>query len=285
VACLSAWCSYESFRRALMFIIIWDMASIPMTLFLGNNRLRIHVAQYADRVKEVTMVIFGEAIFSVTLKHRVDAEGGLDYYVALFLTLWLIYSLALHDHHITPSPDDHALRRSVPASLAWIYTVYFKQMMLLGTSIGIKRLHFLIWSNHHSVDLDTQNLLLWGLSLTLLSIVAIRSYSFGWGRHPSPHDPPKLAAIKRFWWASMFLLSLIPLLVNLMDSVFTPLDAIPFLSTLGVIMVAIIIVEAVLSNIVGNWSKNLNVNERCKLYVHTNSNNGRQGEGYRSIQM
>lgn len=136
--------AYERFRVVLIVATIWSLLSLPLLLVLKqHHRLPLHIQSYSDRIKEVTMVIFGEAIFAVTLLPKSMAVKDSHFYAALATTLWLIYSLALQEYHIAPSVDDHALRRSILFGFLWFYTQFFKQTCLLAASIGIKRAHFL----------------------------------------------------------------------------------------------------------------------------------------------
>jgi low temperature requirement protein LtrA len=136
--------AFVRFRQVLIVASLWDFFNLLLTMcFKREDRLPIHIQSCSDRIKEVTMVIFGEAILAVTLKDKASGSPQTRFYAALASTLWLIYSLALQENHIHPSVDDHALRRSVTFGFLWFYTQFFKQTALLCTSIGIKRAHLL----------------------------------------------------------------------------------------------------------------------------------------------
>ena len=239
--------SIGTFKCLLLFILAWDLLSFPMTLLFKIERMRIHVAAYADRCKELTIIIFGEAIFSVTLKPKLLNSSSENYYIALIMTLWTIFAFALNEFHLLPYPDDHALRRSILFALCWNYTTLVKTVLLLGVSIGIKRVHYLVWAGQNFVDDDTQTLLFYGISFSLLSVVLVRSYSFGWGKN-SESDDPKLAMLKMGWWFSVSMIALSPcfvdiLLVQSYDKV-TPLD---MLKTTSVLLAILVFAEAFLS--------------------------------------
>jgi low temperature requirement protein LtrA len=136
--------AFERFRVVLIVSTLWDLLSPLLGVAMKReDRLPIHIQSYSDRVKEVTMVIFGEAILAVTLMPKSSASLDSRFYAALASTLWLIYSLALQENHIHPSVEDHAMRRSVTFGFLWFYTQFFKQTALLGASLGIKRAHLL----------------------------------------------------------------------------------------------------------------------------------------------
>ena len=238
---------FESFRLVLYFIIVWSIVCHPLVVILKSERLRLHVAHFTDRWKELTMIIFGEAIFSITL----EANSSKDwrYYIALLITLWIIFSLALTEFDLFPQPDDHALRRSLKFAILWNFTMIAKTIFLLGTSIGIKRAHSLVWGEQEHIDADTRSLLIWGTSLTLFSVVLVRSYSFGYGRHPGPNDEPKLVFLKLLWWSLTSILAIGPLLMQGIISLLG-FEPSPFvlLILLGVLLKIIVLVEAILSN-------------------------------------
>ena len=238
----------EAFRRLMSFIICWDIFFYILTILFipSRHRLRIHLAAYTDRFKDLTMVIFGEAILSITLSPRLSSKSP-HYYQSIVVTLWLIYSLALNEFHILPRPDEHALRRSIPFALAWNYTMLLKSFFLLGVSIGIKRAHYLSWSDADYIDPDTKYLLIYGLTLSLISVVIVRSYSFGWGRHPGPYDPPNIAGLKVLWWTLTTFLSFSPMIVATKADEFTQ-NPICILSVMGILLLFINTLEAVIAN-------------------------------------
>lgn len=136
--------AFERFRLVLIVATVWDLFSNLLMMGLKReDRLLIHIQSCSDRIKEVTMVIFGEAILAVTLRPNSSAGSDSCFYAALVSTLWLIYSLALQENHLHPSVEDHALRRSITFGSLWYYTQVFKQTALLGASLGIKRAHLL----------------------------------------------------------------------------------------------------------------------------------------------
>jgi len=208
--------SFERFRVYLIAATVWDWCSILLVGFIKKeNRLPLHIQSYADRIKEVTMVIFGEAIFAIILQPHSEQKPETHFYLALATTLWMIYSMALQEFHIVPNEHDHALRRSLVFGFLWSYTEFFKQVCLLAFSIGIKRAHLLMFKAPlQPIDQDTRNLLVWGLSTTIVSVILIRSYSFGFGRHPSKDDTPELYWLKTSWWACMVLSAALPQIIN-----------------------------------------------------------------------
>lgn len=125
-----------------------------------------------------------------------------------------------------------------------------KTIFLLGTSVGIKRSYYLITEQEKRIDTDTRKFLTYGITCTLFCVVLIRSYSFGWGRHPNKNDPPKIKALKYFWWFALVLISLGPLflegffLIQEYDSI-TPLFT---MSSLGLLMGGLTVFEAIISN-------------------------------------
>ena len=84
--------SFRHFRILLIVTSIWDWISLLVVEMLVAQRVPLHIQSYADRQKEVTMVIFGEAIFAVTLQPKSNATADSHFYIALASTLWLIYS-------------------------------------------------------------------------------------------------------------------------------------------------------------------------------------------------
>lgn len=242
--------NFDRFRIVLYGIAIWDLASIPFILLAKTGRLRIHIGQFTDRFRELTMIIFGEAIFSITLQSQATSDKTADFYTALAFTLWLIFSLALNEFDLFPRPDDHAMRRSIKFGLLWNYTMTCKTVFLLATSIGIKRTHYLVWADESKIDRGTQNFLFYGVSCTLFAVVLIRSYSFGWGRHPGPNDPPKLVVLKISWWTVTTIFALAPVF---MDKVIILLDHEPsplfVLMSLGIYLLLFTTFEAILSNL------------------------------------
>ncbi len=239
--------NFDYFKVVLYFIIIWEMLCFPMIIFLKCERLRLHIAHFTDRWKELTMIIFGEAIFSITLESNSNKDWR--YYIALMVTLWLIFSLALIEFDLFPKPDDHALRRSLKFAILWNFTVTAKTVFLLGTSIGIKRAHSLVWEEQAHFDADTRNLLIWGTTLSLFSVILVRSYSFGYGRHPGPNDEPKLVFLKLLWWTLTSIFAFGPIIMQEVIFLlgFEP-SPLVLLIALGVLMKLIVIIEAVLSN-------------------------------------
>jgi low temperature requirement protein LtrA len=241
---------FERFRVVLIAACIWDWMSLLLMVFLKKDqRVPLHIKHYTDRQKEVTMVIFGEAIFAVTLQSKSRASPTSHFYISLASTLWLVYSLALQEFHILPDTDDHALRRSFFFGLSWYYTQFLKQIFLLGASIGLKRAHLLTFVSPDSpIDDDTYNLMIWGISMTLFSVVLIRSYSFGYGRHPSKNDPKPVWTIKVIWWTALSVMCLGPQLVgNTIIAIYPrPLSS---LVALGGMMAVIIVFEALVSNL------------------------------------
>lgn len=261
---------FEEFRKILIISTIWEwMSVLSKFLLTGEQLLPIHIQSFSDRFKEITMVIFGEAIFVIVLRpFRSDEsfpETHGDYYVALGSTLWLIYALALQEFHLHPSEKEHALRRSKLFGTLWYYTQQIKQVSLLGTAIGIKRTHLLTFAApHQSVDSDTRNLLVWSISLTLLAVVLIRSYSFGFGRHPSKNDPLDIYCIKMAWWTILSISCGFPQLLSmtLLKLYDTPCNII---ISLGGMMSWIIFAEAFASTRVEALIK------KCQL-ANTNAN-------------
>ena len=242
---------YETFRFILIAATVWDWASLTFLLGIKReHRIPMHIESYADRIKEVTMVIFGEAIFAIILQPYSKAQPETHFYLGLAATLWMIYSMALQEFHIVPDEEDHALRRSVLFGFLWYYTQFFKQFFLLGTSIGLKRAHLLMFrAPLEPIDTDTRRLIVWGLSMTMLGTTMLRSYSFGFGRHPSKHDPPELYRVKTLWWTAMVAGVLAPQLVD--HTLFEHYSSTPLfvLVTLGCVMSTIIMVEAAMSNL------------------------------------
>eukprot|EP00521_Asterionellopsis_glacialis_P012179 CAMPEP_0195305080 /NCGR_PEP_ID=MMETSP0707-20130614/35629_1 /TAXON_ID=33640 /ORGANISM="Asterionellopsis glacialis, Strain CCMP134" /LENGTH=499 /DNA_ID=CAMNT_0040369097 /DNA_START=73 /DNA_END=1572 /DNA_ORIENTATION=- len=242
---------FAKFRIVLIIGTIWDWLSVVAVpvLLKKEQRVPLHILSMAGRVKEVTMVIFGEAVFAIILQPYTGARPQTHFYVTLGTTLWLIYGIALQEFHISPSEDDHAMRRSIFFGISWWFTQIVKQIFLLGTSIGIKRAHLLTFKAPlEPVDTDTRNLIVWGMSMTMLSIVLIRSYSLGWGRHPSPQDPPPIYRLKVAWWAIMLLSSILPQIVDktIVEAFPQPL---PMLIAFGGMMIMIIMFEAAISNL------------------------------------
>jgi len=169
--------------------------------------------------------------------------------------------MALQEFHILPSEEDHALRRSILFGWLWYYTQFFKQICLLGASIGIKRAHLLMFvAPTEPIDTDTRNLIVWGLSWTMFAVIMIRSYSFGFGRHPSKEDPFELYWLKVIWWVILGFACVFPQIVD-----WTILQAYPepliVLSSFGGMMIVIILFEAAMSNIVAMQMKKLIMSE------------------------
>lgn len=235
------------FRYLLFALIVYDFFCVSSMVLLHEHRIPIHVSSLADRVKDAIMVIFGEAIFTVSLKPQING-GDWNYYISLFLCLWLIFSIALHEYHISPTPDDHALRRSVPAGTAWAFSSWFLQLFLLSSAIGIKRLYFLAHHNVPTVDQDTLHLLVAGMSLTLSVIFLMRFLSY-WGRHPAPEDPPPLKKVKYLWWLLILLLVFAPYVLKYIVLGTDPSPK-SCLWTFGSMMALIVWIEAILSNTV-----------------------------------
>lgn len=244
---------YHTFRIFLILATLWDWAALLlMALVLTKEqRIPIHIESYVDRIKEVTMVIFGEAIFAIILQPYSKAKSDTHFYLALAATLWMIYAMAMQEFHILPSVDDHALRRSLVFGFSWYYTQFFKQVCLLGTSIGLKRAHLLMFEAPlEPIDTDTRRLIVWGLSMVMLSVVLIRSYSFGYGRHPGPDDTPELYKLKAFWWTLMAVGVLLPQFVDYtVLEYFSPKPLIVLIA-FGGLMGLVIMLEAAMSNIV-----------------------------------
>mmetsp|Transcript_11902 Transcript_11902/g.16441 ORF Transcript_11902/g.16441 Transcript_11902/m.16441 type:complete len:475 (-) Transcript_11902:166-1590(-) len=269
--------SPETFRQILAAIIVWDLISIPVTVLLKDHRLPVHVATVNDRVQDGILVVFGEAILMLALKSR-EAKGLRSeyYYEALALSMWLIYSMALHAYHIFPSVEDHALRRSVPAGTTWVFISYTFQVFLLGAAIGLKRIYVLVGAGEHMVDSATKQVLVFGVTGVLLGVVLMRFCHYGMGRHPSKHDPPRVKAIKYFWWISMVLLGGSPciLFATVMDEHSSPILC---LSSLSILMGTIVLLEAALSNGVAHVSNQYctatEKREGCHIQSFTSANN------------
>ena len=248
--------AYERFLKVLMVAMVAEILSMFSGAILDQkHRVPMHIMGFSDRVKESTMVIFGEAIFAIVLKpiHDDASDGShLNYYAALLGTLWLIYSMALQEFHLHPEEEHHALRRSVVFGALWINTNVLKQIFLLGLSIGIKRIHLLTFAAPKNVvDAATIDLLVWGFSLTMLTVLLIRSYSFGFGRHPAPTDPAPLYWGKVTWWGILILSCWLPQIFKhtlMTHSLFqTPLNIVILF---GAMMTGIILMEGVISNMV-----------------------------------
>lgn len=119
----------------------------------------------------------------------------------------------------------------------------------MGAAIGIKRVHLLTFvAPDEPIDQDTRDLVVWGISLTLFSVVLIRSWSLGYGRHPSKYDPPPMYWLKVGWWTAVGLGCLMPQLIGntVMKKFPEPLAC---LSLLGGMMLLIILFEACVSNL------------------------------------
>lgn len=241
---------FGDFRNVLIATTIMDWAAIMVYKFMKReHNVPLHIQSVSDRIKEVTMVIFGEAIFAIVLRPYPQDNSKWHFYLALGTTLWLIYSLALQEFNITPSEEDHALRRSMFFGYLWFYTQYVKQICLMGASIGIKRAHLLVFeAPNEPVDPDTRRLVAWGFSLTLLSVVMLRSYSMGYGRHPSPFDPPTVYRYKVIWWAALGFACIWPQIVDWTILEIFPATPLCLLLSYGCIMAVIILIEASLSH-------------------------------------
>lgn len=242
--------SFRRFRDIFMLLCILDILSFPMIIFL-RDRLRIHIATFTDRYKDLTLIIFGEAIFSITLQEESPSRKVMENLTGQALTLWLIYSLALNEFNLYPKPDEHALRRSIPFAILWNVTMQVKTVFLLGTSIGIKRAYFLTWDNKVELDIGTKNLLIYGITFTLFSVVFIRSYSFGWGRHPNVHDPPRIKALKYFWWFGLGSVSMSPLLLEkfMLTQNYETTSSLLVIKYLGILLAFLTFLEALISNL------------------------------------
>lgn len=97
------------------------------------------------------------------------------------------------------------------------------------------------------IDNDTHHLLVWGMSLTLLAVVLIRSYSMGFGRHPNRHDPPPLWRLKAAWWTALTLSCWMPQWIGITVMKTHP-EPLFCLVALGLMMFAIILFETYASN-------------------------------------
>ena len=245
--------SYGAFLRILVASNLTELASMLAPAFLSmRDRIPFHVMGFSARMNEITMVVFGEAIFAIVLRPFHDDSSGragaVHYYAALLGTLWLIYSLALQEFHILPEEEQHALRRSVLAGATWINTNVLKQVFLLGSSVGIKRIHLLTFvAPTDPVDDDTIGLLVWGFSLTLMAVVVIRSCSYGF--RPVPDiATPELLRTQRAWWAVLILACAAPHAARL--TLFPRIGGAPIniVLALGTMMVGIILAEAVVLN-------------------------------------
>jgi len=242
--------SFHWFRKIFIVLCILDILSFPMIIFL-KDRLRIHIANFTDRYKDLTLIIFGEAIFSITIQEAAPSRKIIENFGGQALTLWLIYSLALNEFNLYPKPDEHALRRSIIFAILWNVTMQVKTIFLLGTSVGIKRAHFLIWESEGNIDIGTKNLLIYGISFTLFSVVFIRSYSFGWGRHPNVHDPPRIKALKYFWWFGLGSVSISPLFVEkfMLLQNYESITSLLVVKCLGILLALLTLLEAIISNL------------------------------------
>mmetsp|Transcript_15725 Transcript_15725/g.39137 ORF Transcript_15725/g.39137 Transcript_15725/m.39137 type:complete len:180 (-) Transcript_15725:121-660(-) len=132
-----------------------------------------------------------------------------------------------------------------------------KQIFLLFASIGVKRAHLLTFvAPDEAIDQDTRNLVVWGISLTLFSVMLIRSWSMGYGRHPSKYDPRPLYWLKVGWWTVMGIGCLMPQLIGntIMKMYPQPLAT---LFSLGLMMFLIILFEAWASNTAAEFHKKL----------------------------
>lgn len=249
---------FDTFRVYLIVASIWDYGGLLLIIPLKHHRLPLHVQSFADRIQEVTMVIFGEAIFAIILQPYSERQPHTHFYLALGATLWLIFSMALQEFHILPKEHDHALRRSLWFGFLWFYTQFFKQFCLLATSIGVKRAHLLMFKAPlDPIDSDTRRLIVWGLSMTMLAVILIRSYSFGFGRHPSPDDPPALYRLKMAWWIIMLVIVLAPQAIDSVVLEHYSSQPLVVLISFGCFMGAAILCEGAMSNLVANHMKKL----------------------------
>ena len=109
------------------------------------------------------------------------------------------------------------------------------------------------------IDTDTRRLIVWGLSFTMLSTILIRSYSFGFGRHPSKNDTRELYWLKVAWWSVMSVAVTLPQLIDRTICEHYSSQPLVVLIAFGCLMSATIMFEAAMSNIVAMHLRKLMV--------------------------
>lgn len=113
----------------------------------------------------------GEPLITL-VSEQIGEEIDVDLYPVVLILFSLVFSIYLLYYHLDPPPELHAIRRSVTASLLFIYTHFFLSIALLVFSVSIKRC-----TRRLQVPMDsvTAWLLCGGYSTTLICLIIIRN--------------------------------------------------------------------------------------------------------------
>ncbi|EQC25972.1 hypothetical protein SDRG_16190 [Saprolegnia diclina VS20] len=196
------------------------LASLFLETFLGVALVRFakrpgtYVAMNIDHVNEregcLVMVALGESVVSTVINSR-GTDLPLAYYIAMSLSLLIIFALAIFYFATKPPRAMHAMRRSIGAGFTYSILHYLLLPTLLAIGVGTKLVSDAV---RHDQELSPTSLwVLYGsISLALLIMLLVRLLHYG-GRQPAPTDPLLVQRIKYVWWGVCALSPICPPIV------------------------------------------------------------------------
>ncbi|OQR92444.1 hypothetical protein ACHHYP_03698 [Achlya hypogyna] len=165
--------------------------------WFATTHIPINIDHMNEREGCLVMVAIGESVVSAVINSR-----GLTltprYFVAMHMSLLVIFSLAIFYFALQPPRKYHALRRSYAAGFAFSYLHFLLIPTLLVVGVGTKLVSHALLAG---APLDTGAVWLFfgAISAAMAQMLVIRLLHFG-GRQPSAQDPPCVKRIKYAWW-------------------------------------------------------------------------------------
>ncbi|KDO24885.1 hypothetical protein SPRG_09529 [Saprolegnia parasitica CBS 223.65] len=171
----------------LTSLVLETLGGVALVRFA--NRPDMDVAMNIDHVDDregcLVMVALGESVVS-TVMHRRGTDLPSAYYVAMALSLLVIFSLAIFYFAAKPQREMHAMRRSIATGLTY---------SLLAIGVGTKLVSEAVRQNQELAP--TSLWVLFGsMSLAFCIMLLVRLLHYG-GRQT---DPLRVQRIKYVWW-------------------------------------------------------------------------------------
>mmetsp|Transcript_8262 Transcript_8262/g.10746 ORF Transcript_8262/g.10746 Transcript_8262/m.10746 type:complete len:446 (-) Transcript_8262:1116-2453(-) len=212
--------------RAIYFYALTILVEVPINYelmarvwnYLKSRDICVspaNIDHYTERQGCLLMVVLGESVVSAVINtNDVMERSKTKLFMVVGISLLITYSIALFYFSIIPPRELNAQRRSVRHGLSYTLANQILFVCLLAMGVGIKFITSAILDDKHLNTIQL-NVLFIPTAISMFCMLIIRLLHF-WGREPRENDPEIVKQIKYFWWGSIMVSPVLPILGNLL---------------------------------------------------------------------
>eukprot|EP00512_Aurantiochytrium_limacinum_P011869 CAMPEP_0171572224 /NCGR_PEP_ID=MMETSP0961-20121227/4003_1 /TAXON_ID=87120 /ORGANISM="Aurantiochytrium limacinum, Strain ATCCMYA-1381" /LENGTH=470 /DNA_ID=CAMNT_0012127045 /DNA_START=102 /DNA_END=1514 /DNA_ORIENTATION=- len=212
-------------QALLVAISVWELA-YPLLqtscAVLSRQAVPIHIDHMQERLGSFAISMLSESVVSSVTSYRKVYHCRTYYYIAMTMSLFITFAIALIYFAIVPPRHLNALRRSKYSGVAMAWAHWALGISLVSMGVAVKLILKVILQPEFSLlRLPWYWMFMGSLGLTLSSMYSLRLLHW-YGRQPAPSDPPQVRKIKYIWWIGLGLITPSPVVVAAITSAIRP---------------------------------------------------------------